>query len=96
MTKDLFRQLTSRHQNQRSRALPWMRIVVKARDSFGIENFLQEGYAVRGRLAAACACASEHVAVFEREGDRLLLDEGGTSETEVCECTEDKRGEESG
>lgn len=62
--------------------------------SFGIEKLLYEWYAVCGCLATSCGCASEDIAVFEGEGDRLLLDSGWTRETEVCEGTEDKRREE--
>ena len=62
--------------------------------SFGIENLLYEWYAVCGRLATPCGSASEDVAVFESEGDRLLLDSGWTRETEVCEGTKDKGGKE--
>jgi len=62
--------------------------------SFGIEKLLYERYAVCGRLATPCGGASEDIAVFEGEGDRLLLDPGWTRETEVCEGTEDKGGKE--
>jgi hypothetical protein len=62
--------------------------------SFGIEKLLYEWYAVCGRLATPCGGASEDIAVFEGEGDRLLLDSGWTRETEVCEGTEDKGGKE--
>ena len=62
--------------------------------SFGIENLLYEWYAVCGCLATPCGGACEDIAVFEGEGDRLLLDSGWTGETEVREGTEDKGGNE--
>ena len=62
--------------------------------SFGIEKLLYEWYAVCGRLATPCGGASEDIAIFEGEGDRLLLNSGWTRETEVCEGTEDKWGNE--
>lgn len=62
--------------------------------SLGIEELLDEGYAVCGGLAAPCGGAREDVAVLECEGDRLLLDPGRTRKAEVCEGTEDKRGDE--
>ena len=62
--------------------------------SFGVEDLLYKGYAIRGRLAAPCAGTSEDIAVFKREGNRLLLDECWTRETEICEGAEDKRGNE--
>ena len=62
--------------------------------SFGVEELLHEGYAVCGGLAAPCGGACENIAVLEGEGDRLLLDTGRTRKAEVCEGTEDKRGEE--
>ena len=51
-------------------------------------------YAVRGSLAAPCARTSENIAVFKREGNRLLLDECRTRETEIRKGAEDKRGNE--
>jgi hypothetical protein len=62
--------------------------------SFCIEKLLYEWYAVCGRLSTPCGGSSEDIAVFEGEGDRLLLDSGWTRETEVCEGTEDKGGKE--
>jgi hypothetical protein len=62
--------------------------------SFGGEDLLYEGYTIRGGLAAPRARASEDVSVFEREGNRLLLDERWTRETEICEGAEDERGKE--
>ncbi len=62
--------------------------------SFGVEDLLHEGDGVSGRLSAPCAGAGEDIAVFEREGDRLLLNKRWTREAEICECAEDKRGEE--
>jgi hypothetical protein len=61
--------------------------------SFGVEELLYEGYAVCGGLAAPCGGARKDVAVLEGEGDGLLLDPGRTRKAEVCEGTEDKRGE---
>jgi len=63
---------------------------------FGIEELLDEWYAVRGCLSAARTCAGENVVVFERERDRLLLDEGGARETEIGQGAEDERREEMG
>jgi hypothetical protein len=62
--------------------------------SFNVEELLYQRYAVCSGLAAPRGGASENVAVFEGEGDRLLLYSGRTRKSEVCEGTEDKRGEE--
>ncbi len=62
--------------------------------SIGIEKLLYEWYAVCGGLAAPCGGTSEDIAVFEGEGDCLLLDSGRTRKAEVCEGPEDKRREE--
>jgi hypothetical protein len=71
-----------------------MVIPTKRTYSFGVEEFLHEWYAVCGSLAAPCWGAREDVAIFEGEGDRLLLYSGRARKPEVCEGTEDKRGEE--
>jgi hypothetical protein len=61
---------------------------------FDVEKLLYEGYAVGGSLAAPCASTGEDIAVFEREGNSLLLDKCGTRKTKICERTEYERGQE--
>ena len=62
----------------------------------GVEDFLHERYAVRSGLAAPRAGAGEHIVVFEREWDCLLLDQGGVRETEILQGAEDERGNDMG
>ncbi len=62
--------------------------------SLGIEELLDEWYAICSGLAAPCGGTSEDIAVFEGEWDRLLLDSSGTRKAEVCEGTKDERGEQ--
>ena len=57
----------------------------------GVEDFLHERYAVRSGLAAPRAGAGEHIVVFEREWDCLLLDQGWVRETEILQGAEDER-----